>query len=243
MHGLLREDMRKLTFIFLNCLHCSWSAHNWEKAPLCERNISPYVLHVPSCVIQTDIKDPIFWSYPLLKELNGQPLTAVDQISSASSEKNVGPSLFELAIRSDGSDEGPALGVCLCMQEASLLPKLSLSAVHRSVFLTCVVPLQNKQRWGKTAPNSLSTPSFPQSLHENRWLWHYQQSQLVSHACSGGGRISWPLPFLQSQWWKGPLFITVCLVLFRGIIDIFHRSVIQEKHAFSLLQVVFISKF
>lgn len=178
-----------------------------------------------------------------MKELNGQPLTAADQISSASSEKNVGPSLFELAIRSDGSDEGPALGVCLCMQEASLLPKLSLSAVHRSVFLTCVAPLQNKQRWGKTAPNSLSTPSFPQSLHENRWLWHYQQSQLVSHACSGGGRINWPLPFLQSQWWKGPLFIAACLVLFRGIINIFHRSVIQEKHAFSLLQVVFISKF
>lgn len=154
------------------------------------------MLHVPSCVIRTAIKNPIFWSYPLLKELNKQPLTAADQISSASSEKNVcGPPLDLNWHRSDWSDEGPVLGVCFCMREASLLSKLSLSAGHRSVFLTCVAPLQNKQRWGKTAPNSLSTPSFPQSLHENRWLWHYQQSQLVSHACSGGGRINWPLPF------------------------------------------------
>lgn len=143
--------------------------------------------------------------------------------------RKTSPALLDLNWHhSDGVDEGPVLGVCLCMHEASLLPKLSLSAVHRSVFLTCVAPLQNKQRWGKTAPNSLSTPSFPQSLHENRWLWHYQQSQLVSHACSGGDRINRPLPFVQSECWKGLLFITVCLVLFCTIINIFHHSVIQK---------------
>lgn len=153
------------------------------------------MVHVPSCVIPTAIKNPIFWSYPLLKELNKQPLTAADQISSASSEKNMpGPLLIWIGIALMGPMKVRLRCVCLCMRVASLLPELSLSTVHRSVFLTCVAPLQNKQRWGKTAPNSLSTPSFPQSLHENRWLWHYQQSQLVSHACSGGGRINWPLP-------------------------------------------------
>lgn len=81
--------------------------------------------------------------------------------------------------------------VCIWLHPAYAVP----FAAYGSVFLTCVAPLQNKQRWGKTAPNSLSTHSFLQTLHENRWLWHYQQSQLVSHACSGGDRKRSTGPF------------------------------------------------
>lgn len=217
------KDMRRLTFIFfkLSLLQLRLTTG--------KRSCSVRELSLHTCCIFSHVWYQQPWRIqffsPILRwrssTSNLWQLLIRYRQPQVKKKKHVGAPLDLNWHCSDGSYEGPVLGVCWCMREASLPPKLSFSAVHRSVFLTCVAPLQNKQRWEKTDPNSLSTPSFPQSLHENRWLWHYQQSQLVSHACSEGGRINWPLPFLQSQWWKGLLFVAACLLLFCTVINIF----------------------
>lgn len=56
--------------------------------------------------------------------------------------------------------------ICIRLHSGYAVP----FAAYGSVFLTCVAPLQNKQQWGETAPNSLSTHTVPHTLHENRWL-------------------------------------------------------------------------
>lgn len=90
--AVLREKMYRTIFFsfhfyLLNCLHCSWSAHCWEK---------PFLLweeYLPTCVIcafmwmQCSHKGSNFWFYPLSKELNRQPQTAADQILSVQVRK------------------------------------------------------------------------------------------------------------------------------------------------------------
>lgn len=167
------------------------------KPLLRKTNSSPYVLFVPSCVIWATMKNPFFGGGSILcwRSLTATSVGSWSDIVSQKWEKTC-PACLDLNWHHSAESHQRAVkafpGVCICMRTATL----SLFASYGSVFLTCVAPLQNKQRWGeKTAPNSLSTHSFPPTLHENRWLWHYQQSQLVSHACSGGDRMRSTAPF------------------------------------------------
>lgn len=139
-----------------------------EYLPLC-------VIYAPSCECSTSTKNPIFGSIQCRGSLAGGLRQQLIRCRQSKVRKN--------------TPRTSRFGLFMCAYVCIRLLCLSRSfAACGSVFLTCVGALQNKQRWEEAAWTGPSTQSPPQTLHENRWLWHYQQSQLVSHACSGGDR-------------------------------------------------------
>ena len=138
----------------------------------CNKAISPYVLYVPSCECGRTIKNPMFDSILCRRSLTGNYRRQLIRYCQSEVGKTCS-TLLDLDRQC--SHESHERVRCRARRVhmyayGYALPNPSFFAAYGSVFLTCVAPLQNKQRWGETAPNGLSTHSLPQTLCGNRWL-------------------------------------------------------------------------